>query len=160
MSRRSGLQPLFGDTEPRIHVPTSGVFYEAALAGLVSLNEQILRAADDAGRPLPFIYESGVRYKREARDVWRHALDIVNTGNADCEDLASWRVAELHLTGEDPNAHVYVYRSGPKSYHAVVGRGNGTIEDPSYLLGMPVPSGWKPLKYVGQTRYKGNDNAD
>lgn len=148
-----GLQPLPGDTEPRIHIPTSGTFYEAALQGLVKLNEQIIESAEAVGRPLPRLYDAGVVYKRESRDTWRHALDLVLSGWGDCEDLAAFRVADLHTSGEDPDAHVYVYRSGPKSYHAVVGLGDGTIEDPSYLLGMRVPRGWRPLQFVGQTRY-------
>lgn len=143
-----GLQPMPGDTEPRVHIPTSAVMYEAALAGLVSLDEQILSSVD-----YPPIYQSGVVYRREARDVWRHAADVFRSGWGDCEDVSAIRVAQLHLSGEDPDAHVYVYRSARNRYHAVVGRGDGSIEDPSYILGMKVPPGWRPIQFVGQSRY-------
>jgi hypothetical protein len=55
-------------------------------------------------------------------------------GGGDCEDLATWRAAELRAVGEP--ARVIVYRSAPSVLHAVVRRGDGRIEDPSRRLGM------------------------
>jgi hypothetical protein len=127
------LDPRAGDAVATIHVPTSAVFYEAAIEGLTRMNEEILAAAD-----FPPLYQSGVGYRKEAEDTWRHADDVYCSGWGDCEDLASWRAAELRLSGEDPSARVYVYRSGPLRFHAVVARGNGRIEDPSVILGMRV----------------------
>lgn len=57
---------------------------------------------------------------------------------SNCEDLASWRVAELLFAGE-PARHVVEHRRSPNLvlYHIKVIRGDGTIEDPSAALGMP-----------------------
>jgi hypothetical protein len=114
-----------------VHVPPSALSYEAALEGLTRIDERQLRAGD-----FPPLYDSGVRYKREPRDVWRHAVDVFSSGWGDCEDLSAIRAAQLRLSGEDPDAHVTVYQSGPTRYHAIVGRGDGTYEDPSKILGM------------------------
>lgn len=92
--------------------------------------------------PLPLLYEAGVSYRDEPRDVWRHAIDVSTEGWGDCEDLAAYRAAELRFSGEDDAARVAVYQSGPGRYHAVVARGDGSIEDPSKVLGM----GQKPMK--------------
>ena len=69
---------------------------------------------------------------------------MLASGWGDCEDLAAWRAAELRKSGEDPRAHVAVYQSGPRRYHAIVGRGDGTTEDPSRKLGMK-PGGRSPM---------------
>lgn len=127
------LAPRQGDSVAAIHIPTSASFYEAAIEGLARLDEEILSIAD-----FPPLYKSGVRYRKESPDTWRHVDDVFSSGWGDCEDLSAWRVAELRVSGVDPDAHVYVYRSGPRRYHAVVARGDGTIEDPSLRLGMHV----------------------
>jgi hypothetical protein len=127
------LLPRAGDAVATIHVPTSASYYEAAIEGLTRLNENMLAAAD-----FPPIYESGVGYRKEKEDTWRHADDVFCSGWGDCEDLAAWRAAELRHTGEDPDARVYVYRSGVNRFHAVVARGDGALEDPSLILGMKV----------------------
>jgi hypothetical protein len=150
LSTASGpeLFPRAGDADAIIHVPASASFYEAAIEGLTLLDEQILSSSPD----FPRLYESGVVYRKEAKDTWRHADDVLCSGWGDCEDLASWRVAELRVSGEDPDSYVYVYQSGPHRYHAVVARGDGRIEDPSLILGMQVsPERRKKLpKFVGQ----------
>lgn len=132
-ARGEELAPRAGDSAAVIHIPTSASFYGAAIEGLARLDEEILSVAD-----FPPLYESGVRYRKESPDTWRHVDDLLATGWGDCEDLSAWRVAELRVSGVDPDAHVYVYRSGPRRYHAVVARGDGTIEDPSLRLGMRV----------------------
>ena len=103
----------------------------AALKGLVAVDRVQMRRRD-----FPALYESGVRYRREPRgsEIWQTAEDMLKTGIADCEDIASYRAAELQLRGELATAHVI--KSAPHRYHAVVLRGDGTIEYPSLLLGM------------------------
>lgn len=122
-----------------IRIPVSAASYAAAIEGLVRINERILASGN-----FPPLYAAGVRYKREPRDVWRHAGDVLKSRWGDCEDLAAWRAAELRASGEDPRAFVAVYQSGPKRYHAIVGRGDGTTEDPSRRLGMQ-PGGKSPM---------------
>jgi hypothetical protein len=148
IARGAELAPRGGDSTAVIHIPTSASFYQAAIEGLASLDEEILAVAD-----FPPLYESGVHYRKELPDTWRHIDDVFATGWGDCEDLAAWRVAELRHSGVDPDAHVYVYRSGPRRYHAVVARGDGRIEDPSLKLGMQVSAERraKMPRYEGQT---------
>ena len=110
--------------------------------------EAALTAPGLGGPPLPKIYESGVQYKNEPRDIWRHAGDVAAEGWGDCEDLSAWRAAELRVSGEDTGARVAVYKSGPSRYHAVVERGDGTYEDPSRALGMGAGKMRKPPKHA------------
>jgi len=102
----------------------------AALRGLVAVNREVLRGTD-----LPALYDSGVRYQAEGlgAEEWQRADQVFARGRGDCEDLASWRVAELQLAGE-LDATVDVVQTGPRKFHAVVRRADGTQEDPSRLL--------------------------
>jgi len=136
---------------PTITIPTSADAYEAAIEGLTALDELLIRAAR-----YPSIYRAGVQYRRESRDTWRHVADVIRLGGGDCEDLSAARAAELRVSGIDPGAYVHVYRSGPQRYHAVVGRSDGTAEDPSWILGMKTREKWRPLERVGGRR-KGTD---
>jgi type II secretory pathway pseudopilin PulG len=94
-----------------------------------------LREAARAGRRLPPIYAAGVRYiRRDPNERWQLPSETMARGGGDCEDLATWRAAELRIGGEA--ARVIVYRSAPGVLHAVVRRADGRIEDPSRRLGM------------------------
>jgi len=151
---------------------------DAALEGLVRLGVAELAERETSGAALPPLYESGVRYEREhGTENWLLPSQALALGRADCEDLASWRAAELRVTGEDPDARAHVIRSGPRTWHAVVARSDGTAEDPSRRLGMNggegaasigewsvtcsrVPGGWQCTLareghggVVGQSRY-------
>ena len=104
-----------------------------ALEGLARI------AADEvAENDLPTLYSSGVRYQREPRGVeeWLTPLQAIERGVADCEDLAAWRAGELRASGADPGATVAIVRTGPRTLHAVVRRSDGSLEDPSRVLGM------------------------
>lgn len=100
-----------------------------ALAGLTAMDLAYVPE-------LPPLYEAGVRYRREAPDTWSTADIVYARGFGDCEDLAAWRAAELRITGEDPAATADLYEVAPRKWHAIVLRGDGTIEDPSKVLGM------------------------
>ena len=85
--------------------------------------------------PLPPLYRSGIRYTSDPGEHWQLPAETAVRGSGDCEDLALYRAHELRRDlGED--ARVHVYRSAPKTLHAVVRRANGTLEDPSRALGM------------------------
>lgn len=102
----------------------------ALLEGLVLVNVEILANSD-----LPPLYESGVRYQREGRrEDWKSADRVLRDGHGDCEDLAAWLAASYRSTGED--ARAIVKRTGKRTWHAVVMRGDGSIECPSSKLGM------------------------
>ena len=102
--------------------------------GLVALNACMMTAARKAGRSAPLLYASGVRYKREpkGREQWQSAAELLSSGEGDCEDLAAYRAAELRCEGE--LAFVDIQPTNRGTYHAVVRRGNGQIEDPSRIL--------------------------
>lgn len=99
------------------------------------------------GQPYPLLYESGVVYEREPRgsEVWQAPYHAMGTRVADCEDLACWRAAELWALGET-QARPTVKRISPRLRHILVRRWDGTIEDPSLILGMHRerdPKGWR-----------------
>lgn len=110
-----------------------------ALAATVAINvEQLL-----FNPRTPKLYASGIRYKRESClaptvlggcERFLTALQTLKEGAGDCDDLASWRAAELIVAG-DANAKAVPVRSG-KMWHCIVVHGDGTKEDPSALLGM------------------------
>ncbi len=64
----------------------------------------------------PTLYTSGVRYEAEpiGREDWQDVLTTLRRGNGDCEDLASWRAAELQKQGIfDPNDRRAIARLRP-----------------------------------------------
>jgi hypothetical protein len=100
-----------------------------ALAGLTAMNRALLKMYS-----VPPLYDSGVVYRPEHPDEWQ-TLDIVRArGYGDCEDLSTWRAAELQEEGVNAFADLYPVRPG--KWHAIVVLPNGTIEDPSARLGM------------------------
>lgn len=122
------------------------------LLGVVMANVFIMRRARAEGRPLPRLYESGVRFEPEPNQgIWEDFADcltVLSRNWGDCDDLVAYRCAELIETGEDPKARVKIYwrkqtkPDGTKTnvYHAEVRRSNvsrfGPAEDPSRFLGM------------------------
>jgi hypothetical protein len=130
-----------GSALPSLGLPSKADIYAAALEGLVQVNGIVL-----AKENIPPMYQSGARWKNIPHHNWRRADQITGEGWGDCEGLSSWRTAELRVTGEDENARVGVYHTGPRTYHAVVIRGDDNIEDPSVLLGM------KPRRNMPLTR--------
>ena len=108
---------------------------EQVLQGLAQANAAAWRIFPN----MPRLYDSGTRYKREpagVRETWKSYPVILKTKQADCDDLSAARVGELIAFGEDPGARVHIYRTSPRTLHAVVLRSNGQIEDPSKILGM------------------------
>ncbi len=122
----------------RIHVPPIPEAIEAVAEGLVRLNVALMRFADERGIELPPLYESGITYRREprGREWWQSADDVrglATKRSGDCEDLAAYRAAELRYY-EGELARVVIERTARGSFHAVVSREDGTIEDPSRIL--------------------------
>lgn len=112
-----------------------------ALGMLIAANRLYLRTHPDA----PPLYESGVRYLRDAEqatqkspdaELWLTIPDAIAYGGADCKVLAAWRVAELVEAGEDATPLVVPPRPGGHTWHVTVQRGDGSEEDPSKILGM------------------------
>lgn len=113
----------------------------AMLEGLTLACQAQLRQARTAGAPLPKLYESGVRYKREpmGQEVWQLVKETLRKKSGDCEDLAAFRAAELREGGER-GARAVMVEVAPGMIHCVVRRANGKIEDPSAKLGMRGPA--------------------
>lgn len=108
----------------------------AALESVTRLNEAML-----ADKQVPTFTEGlkeGIRWKPEppGAEHFDHAGVVLGRKWGDCDDLAPWHAASLRHTGEDPEAEAVVRRSGPKRWHAVVRRGDGSIDDPSREAGM------------------------
>src|SRR5271166_405941 len=110
---------------------------DAALEPVTRLDEQLL--ASGAVPTIDRALKNGaVKWQAEPPGAERfdHAATVMNRGWGDCDDLAPWAAATLRFTGEDPDAKAVVKRSGPKKWHAVVQRGDGSIDDPSRRAGM------------------------
>jgi hypothetical protein len=98
-------------------------------------------------KTVPLLYQSGVRFRREpdgAPNEWPNIPAVLKAGYAHCIGLASWRIAELRVRLNEPALkRIRVFheeRPGVgrvQEFHLQVARGDGTIEDPSRLLGMP-----------------------
>ncbi len=113
----------------------------SALESVTRLNESLLRQGK-----IPTCSEGikeGVRWKPEppGEEHFDHAGVVLRRKWGDCDDLAPWQAASLRHTGEDPNATAIVRKSGPKRWHAIVRRGDGSIDDPSRAAGMGQHSG-------------------
>lgn len=69
---------------------------------------------------------------------------ILKRGCGDCNELAPWRVAELWRVGVAARPVLTKRRTadGGWSYHAAVAHPDGTLEDPSVLLGMGGAEAW------------------
>lgn len=145
-------------------VPDLPAALDQALEGLTRVNAVLLLAGLVAGSPIPTIYKHGARYQREpgAREWWQTVADTYAEKFADCEDLATARAAELRIaplmffTGAVRHlpraselrdriiagglypARAICKKTGPRTYHALVEHPDGSIEDPSRALGMPV----------------------
>lgn len=88
----------------------------------------------------PDLYESGVRYSRQPGGVERFLPipRILDAGEADCDQLAPWRAAELRLR-YGIRAQPEVRKMAANLFHVFVRHPNGRVEDPSARLGMSIP---------------------
>lgn len=112
-----------------IEAPASAGLLEGLLEGMV------LAALDD-DVPLPPLYEAGINYQKEplGRERWQLPRETYRLRSGDCEDLCIYRVTELRRAGED--AWCLVRQTGPKLWHVLVAREDGSVECPSRALGM------------------------
>jgi len=116
-----------------LELPNSRVLIEAALTGLVAVNEVLIQTGVVPPSPL----DAGVRYKREGSGLedWNNAYKVTKLGWGDCEDLAAWECAGIRLDGDD-GAHCIIVPTGPRTWHCVVVLSNGEIIDVCPELGM------------------------
>lgn len=92
----------------------------------------------EAGK-VPPLYSSKVYFKPEKRGVetFVDALQTYQTGFGDCAHLSVWLCAEYRSKGEKASIAIqWILPKGFRLFHVVVRRENGTLEDPSAILGM------------------------
>lgn len=122
--------------EPHVDKPV----LDAALEATTRLNESMLSRGE-----VPTFMDGlpHVRWKPEppGAEHFDNASLVLKRGWGDCDDLAPWQAASLRHTGEDPGAIAEVHRSGPTTWHAVVRRSDGSIDDPSRAAGMDAHRG-------------------
>ena len=123
---------------PEEHVSPDVV--NAALEAVTRIDEQLLAA----GQVPPFDpHNPQVRWRPEpyGEEHFDNAGIVLGRGWGDCDDLAPWRAASLRASGEDPGATAIVLPSGPSTYHALVQRSDGSMDEPSVAAGVRVQGG-------------------
>ncbi len=118
---------------PEAHV--SPRILNAMLEGTTRVNEALLAHGD-----IPTFDQAvnRIRWKPEppGQEHFDHGALVLQRGWGDCDDMAPYKAATLRATGEDPGARAIVRKSGPKRWHAIVERSDGSIDDPSRETGM------------------------
>jgi hypothetical protein len=138
---------------PEAHVKAPVL--DAALESVTRLNEQML--AEGAPSFERALRRFGIKWRPEppGQEHFDHLQTVLRRGHGDCDDLAPWHAASLRHSGEDPRAQAIVKRSGPRRWHAIVQRGDGSIDDPSKRAGMGQPEGHRgaavPLMFPHST---------
>lgn len=89
----------------------------------------------------PLLKESGVVYKTQPAGCERFLTvpAVLAAGSGDCDQLAPWRAAELRVR-QGIKALPEVRRMSDRLWHVYVRMPNGSVEDISAHLGMPVPA--------------------
>lgn len=122
----------------RIDVPPFPEALEAVAEGVVLLNCVLFESAAERGVQMPSLYETHVVYRREkpGTEFWESSRDVLGVsgdGAGDCEDLANYMTAWYRVF-HDEDAVTRVVPTSRGTFHAVVEREDGTIEDPSRIL--------------------------
>ncbi|HEY0465278.1 MAG TPA: hypothetical protein VGC79_13775, partial [Polyangiaceae bacterium] len=122
---------------PETHV-TKPVL-DGALEAVTRLNEQLIKKGDSPTSDQ--LIAAGAKWEPEppGDEHFDHGALIAARKKGDCDDWAPLHAATLRVTGEDPGARAIVKKSGPKRWHAIVQRSDGSIDDPSSDAGMPGP---------------------
>jgi len=119
---------------PEEHVSPHVV--NAVLEGVTRLNEQMIRSGQSPTSDQ--LIKAGAIWKPEppGDERFDHGGTIAARGWGDCDDWAPNHAATLRVKGIDPGATAIVVPSGPATYHAIVKRSDGSLEDPSAAAGM------------------------
>ena len=132
--------------DPRIDAAWKVGILRQGLAPIIMANRAYLRTHPE----WPGLYKAGLKGYKFNRDHWRDIPTLLKYGEGDCKDFTAVRIAEL-LDGYDPRfpygvraaVHVTTDRrtldtgENVTMYHVLVRFPNGTLEDPSRMLGMP-----------------------
>jgi hypothetical protein len=109
------------------------------LEALTAIDCAIL--ASHIGEDFPDLYDAGIHYAMPGKRRWLNVAELQVTRKGDCKDLACARAAELRVRYGEHAFAVPIPGCDPEAedcntIHVVVERGDGSIEDPSRLLGM------------------------
>ncbi len=112
-----------------------------AIKPLLDANVKVNRLYLATHPTTPKLYNAGVVYReedpRQGYEDFAIVPAIISRGWGDCDDLAPWRAAELQNGGENAKIRIQWKRTAKgKLFHIVVRRADGSIEDPSRILGM------------------------
>lgn len=131
----------------QVDIPTNGASLSRVLEGVIEASRLQWRAHPE-WRPL---YETRIRYQRPKPGIEKlqTSAELRAAGHGDCDRLTVDRVAELRERGGEEGACAYVYQTGPTTWHAVVRRGDGAIEDPSRIQKQRERKGWPPVSLNG-----------
>lgn len=112
---------------------------EAMANGLALVNVEYLNAFPNT----PLLYESGLYYCDDdtfrVKDPWNDIPVMLEKGCGNCTAIVAWRLAELWRMGHDDAEADAIHQTLPNGktlFHLRIRRGNGSIEDPSKVLGM------------------------
>lgn len=114
---------------------------DAALEAVTRLDEHLIRSGQSPTSHK--LIKQGAIWRPEdpGDEHFDHGGTIAQRGWGDCDDWAPLHAATLRASGEDPGAVARVIPSGPSTYHAIVQRSDGSVDDPSIAAGM------KPLNH-------------
>ena len=107
---------------------------------------------------VPDLYASGVRYASDYEAIggqperwdsipWLIARWRKHGIGADCKRLCAWRAAELRVRDRERArcTHTSRWEGGRVLFHVLVERADGSLEDPSAILGMHEHLARNPL---------------
>lgn len=134
----------------------TGEALDVLLEALVQTNEIWWRAHPEA----PPLYRWGVNYQPEPRNTPETWVGVGmirrQRWGIDCDDWAPARAAELRVRMHEPARVIWTMRKvrgadgqPRRIYHVLVERADGTIEDPSAVLGMLQRLPDDPAERVG-----------
>lgn len=112
---------------------------EEAAALLILLFELNMARARREAATLPSLYKSGVKYvSQDPRAcAFRTPKEVVDRKGGDCKQLVLWRIAECRNAGIDCKPRIiWLNQKNKFVAHAQVRHPDGSVEDPSYNLGM------------------------
>ncbi len=119
--------------------------------GLMTVVKALVEAASEQnriimqGKRMPELYRSGIRFRNEPWagrfETIASAPVVLKRGWGDCAHLSAYRIGELQAQGVDATCKVY-WRPHQREgrvlnlFHVEVRMPDGSVEDPSRLLGM------------------------
>jgi hypothetical protein len=123
----------------RVGVPDEHVtpeVVEPVLEAVTRLNEHMIRTGQSPTSHEALAKGAIWRPENMGDEHFDHGGTIASRGWGDCDDWAPLHAATLRANGTDPGAKTIMVPSGPNTYHAIVKRSDGSIEDPSVAAGM------------------------